>query len=178
MGRMVKALHPNYGRGPFEKMMEVCLTVCKMTKYDKKKTCSLEEVRCVHEGVVYTRRGVAGVCAQRGPQAPPVVYVCVRGHVCELRSRGRGVYGEGCGWGVGTARATSTCGGCVCARAWCTRGRVWVGCAHSAGHRLHLWCMCVCVGMFASCVDEGAVDTCAHSAGHRLHLWCMCVCAC
>ena len=44
MGRMVKALHPNYGRGPFEKMMEVCLSVCKMTKYDKKKTCSLEEV--------------------------------------------------------------------------------------------------------------------------------------
>lgn len=43
MGRMVKALHPNYGRGPFEKMMEVCLSVCKMTKYDKKKTCSLEE---------------------------------------------------------------------------------------------------------------------------------------
>ena len=45
MGRMVKALHPNYGRGPFEKMMEVCLTTCKMTKSDSKKTCSMDEVR-------------------------------------------------------------------------------------------------------------------------------------
>lgn len=45
MGRMVKALHPRFGRGPFEKMMEVCMRTCKMTKDSKKKVCSVEEVR-------------------------------------------------------------------------------------------------------------------------------------
>jgi hypothetical protein len=45
MGRMVKALHPRFGRGPFEKMMEVCIRTCKMNKESNKKTCSIEEVR-------------------------------------------------------------------------------------------------------------------------------------
>jgi hypothetical protein len=44
MGRVVRAMHPLYGRGPFEKAMEVCLQNCHMTKKDNKKYCTIDEV--------------------------------------------------------------------------------------------------------------------------------------
>lgn len=49
-GRMVKALHPKFTRGPFENMMGVCLRNCKMTKETKRKFCTMDEVRCFRCG--------------------------------------------------------------------------------------------------------------------------------